>query len=163
MTQRLLLYVETLSTSLEVHSKNIEIHIESTTGVISYVFSSNNFTKSEEIQFSLKQDAMLLTIQTELENMLGKEQVEANEITVDDEIVSYFEFSILADDAKSHLVQADYQITFKLEGDGFFDVSTSSSHITRAPSFTFLTTSIPTNAPSITGFCSGGSFIKTKY
>ena len=128
------------------------IEIDEETGEIEFTISSDELTSAEEIQYALSTDETQNAIENALEEIIPEANVE--EIEVEDEIIVEVEFSVNADDAEAHLIQAAAEIENVLENAGFTDVSATSEYITLAPSFvpsTTPTTSIPTLTPSIIG------------
>jgi hypothetical protein len=143
---------EALSTSLNVHPKDIEIEIDEETGEITYTITSDDLSGAQAVQWALTSEETQKDIETAIEELIPEATVE--EIQVEDEIMVEVEFSVNADEAEAHLVQAADQVANALENAGFTDVSATSEYVTMAPSFvpsTTPTTSIPTVAPSITG------------
>ena len=153
MKKKINALTEVLSSSLNIHPKDIEITIDEESGLISYSIKSDDLSSAEEIQFALTRDETFEEVKENLNEIIPNSELE--NMDVSDDVQLIVEFSINADDADAHLVQASDQIASYFEKEhGFTNVEATSQYITKAPSFvpsTVPTTSIPTVAPSITG------------
>ena len=92
---------------------DIEITIDEETGEISYTISSEDLDQAESLQWSLSTDGVQTEIETTLVDLIPEASVE--DITIEEDVVAIVEFSVNADDADAHLMQAADQITNVLE------------------------------------------------
>jgi hypothetical protein len=141
--------ITSLADALGTHPQNVEVTIDMENGEVQFTIISPTFSEAAEVLFDLNayqnQDDITTSIQDKLPG------VSVDDLTTIEDVSVAFEIIVDANNAERDLVQAAWQSQQLLSG---FDVTVENVYVTHAPTLAPSqppSTSIPSQAPSITG------------
>jgi hypothetical protein len=141
--------ITSLADALGTHPQNVEVTIDMENGEVEFTVISPTFSEAAEVLFDLNayqnQDDITTSIQDKLPG------VSVDDLTTIEDVSVAFDIMVDANNAERDLTQAAWQSQQLLSG---FDVTVENVYVTHAPTLAPSqppSTSIPSQAPSITG------------
>eukprot|EP00492_Amphilonche_elongata_P004930 TRINITY_DN547_c0_g1_i2.p1 TRINITY_DN547_c0_g1~~TRINITY_DN547_c0_g1_i2.p1 ORF type:complete len:256 (-),score=62.84 TRINITY_DN547_c0_g1_i2:2-769(-) len=140
---------DSIATSLGVHPQNVGVTVDMQTGDVEFSVTSNSFNEAAGNQFDLDNEQYQNSIVSSIESTVPSVTVDSYEVAND--VTATLEFTVDADAATNDLTQAAWQ-SEQLLLDLMSPLKTQ--YVTEAPTLipsVRPTTSLPTEAPSLTG------------
>ena len=145
---------QSIADTLGLHPKDIHVTIDPETGKVEYTISVEDIAVAEETQDAIQSPEFVNNLNSEIEESNPELEITVEKAEVEGEIVMEINVTVNASASDKDLALVHEELIEKLEEDGF-DVDENIAIVTSKPSLMPVlmpTSSIPTQAPSITGW-----------